>query len=109
MKTPEELLVGVWMHRDSDVEYTIVLRPDVHPTAFLVSAVDRFDNEVIEIRNVRFDGECLYFLSVVPSNGYSLEHRFRISGQDTVEHLSVLTENWFRKPVSLSDFIPPQT
>lgn len=108
MKTIEEQLVGVWMHRDSDVEYTIALHPDVRPAAFLVTAVDRFDDEVIEIREVRFDGESLYFLSVVPSNGYALEHWFRISDRDMVEHVSTLTENWFRKPGSVFESIPPQ-
>lgn len=64
-----KLLEGVWLASDQDSR--LELRIEIKNGVALVSACDRYDGEVFEVRNVLWDGKSLKFGLVVPSTGYT--------------------------------------
>ena len=81
MKTDISQFLGTWAGSDSEVEYTIESRDD----QIQISGVDIADEEVLQISDIVFDGEKLYFTSLCPSTQYLLKHVFRsASGDDEI-------------------------
>lgn len=87
---------GRWIHQDedSDAEYVIEHRDDgIAVTARCIS-----DDELMEVRNLRWEGDDLKFDTVVPSSGYHARHTLRFPEPDRCDHELTLFEIWKRVP-----------
>jgi hypothetical protein len=84
---PKEIFVGTWVSSlpfDTDdylVEYSISFKGD----RFIIKAKDLQDGEKLKVSDVKFDGECLEFVSYVPSTQRKGINRFRLKGKNRIE------------------------
>lgn len=90
------LLVGAWIDPHDEfqtVQYTV--RATL--TRLLVSAIDVYDGERIEISDVSWSNHELRFQSYVPSTKWRLRHIFRVISRDKIEHEYTKADIWKRK------------
>lgn len=84
-------LVGVWQGEEDDAraQYTI---SESGGGGFDVRAVDMYDGEEFDIRNVTWDGKVLTFESLMPSTGRLGVNVFRLLSSTEVEVRFTFTE-----------------
>lgn len=77
-------------------QYTI----SVVEEQFRVTGIDIEDGEEFIIYDVRYDGETIHFVSLMPSTGRTGRNSMRIVDKDKVEYRFTFTERelWVRKP-----------
>jgi hypothetical protein len=96
----EHPLIGTWVNGDeylSDVEYTIAQKDG----NFGVRAIDRYDDEEAEIRDVTYedDKSTLFFTVYWNSTGRFVKARVMATSQNRISYTYTFTEQqmWFRK------------
>jgi len=88
-----EALVGIWCHKDQDVEYAVSIQDD----AICVTGLDTSDGEELHIHDISYNGSELFFTSVCPSTNFALTHKFRSEPSNEIEHEFTRIEKWSRK------------
>ncbi len=90
-------LVGTWMSA-SDYEFGGGVRFIIAAagTQFDVQGQDTNDGELLEVSNVRWDGQTLRFDSLVPSNGHRVAYEFECIAPDEVRVRYTISEAWVR-------------
>jgi len=91
-------LVGSWIsgtETGSEIEYIVTS----HGGGFKVIAIDRFDGEVADIFDVKWDGRILSFGTLWNSTGRFLRCRFEAIAKNEVSYTYTYTANetWHRK------------
>ena len=97
--TKKHPLVGSWVsgtEYGSDIEYIVTS----HGTGFRVRVIDRYDEEVADVFEVKWDGEILSFATHLNSTGRFLRVRLQALAENEVSHTYTYTEMeiWQRKP-----------
>jgi hypothetical protein len=101
-------LVGTWTQEENpffvtSVVYTVAFKDG----RFVVSGVDEIDGVALEISNVRWDGECLRFVSLFAPTNDKAKHALRLIGKDKISHSVIHSseegpctddERWVRRP-----------
>jgi len=86
-------LEGTWYHPDTSAEF----RVRVLQTKVAVSGVDNEDGERFTVSNVEWDGQVLSFTSVMPSTGWTVDHRLTPNRGGTLKHEFSCREIWKRR------------
>ena len=96
--TKKHTLVGSWVSGTkygSEIEYIVTS----HGTGFRVRAIDRYDEEVADVFEVKWDGDVLSFATHWNSTGRFLRARLQAVAKNEVSYTYTYTENetWHRK------------
>ena len=96
--TKKHPLVGSWVsgtEYGSEIEYIITSRA----TGFRVRAIDRYDGEVADVFELKWDGQTLSFATHWNSTGRFLRARLEAVAKNEVSYTYTYTENeiWHRK------------
>jgi hypothetical protein len=96
--TSNHTLVGCWIsgtESGSEIEYVV----NSHGSGFKVKAIDRFDSEVADIFEVKWDGRILSFGTLWNSTGRFLRCQFQAIAKNEVSYTYTYTANetWHRK------------
>ena len=96
--TKKHPLVGSWVNGDeyaTETEYIVTS----HDTGFRVRAVDRYDGEVLDVFEVKWDGQTLSFGTLCNSTGRFLRCRMETISKNRVSFTYTYTANetWHRK------------
>ena len=91
-------LVGSWVsgtEYGSEIEYIISSRS----TGFTVRAIDRYDDEIADVLEVKWDGQVLSFATHWNSTGRFLRCRLEAVAKNEVSYTYTYTANetWHRK------------
>ena len=90
-------IVGTWKDSDgiSRVEFEVTDRGGI----LEVQAIDIEDGECLDIRDTKWDGKRLSFISVTRSTGRLVEHVFEALSKTSIRHDFVIrdSEVWQRK------------
>jgi len=91
-------LVGSWIsgtESGSEIEYVVTS----HGSGFKVKAIDRFDGEVADVFEKKWDGRILSFGTLWNSTGRFLRCRFQAVAKNEVSYTYTYTANetWHRK------------
>ena len=96
--TKKHPLVGRWVsgtEYGSEIEYIVTS----HGTGFRVRAIDRYDGEVADVFEVKWDGQILSFGTLWNSTGRFLRCRLDAVAKNEVSYTYTYTANetWHRK------------
>ena len=96
--TKKHALVGSWVsgtEYGSEIEFIVTS----HGTSFKVRAIDRYDDEVADVFEVKWDGEVLSFATHWNSTGRFLRCRLQAVAKNEVSYTYTYTANetWHRK------------
>jgi hypothetical protein len=91
-------LVGSWVsgtEYGSEIEFIV----KSHADSFTVRAIDRYDGEVPDVFEVKWDGQVLSFATHWNSTGRFLRSRLQAVAKNEVSYTYTYTENetWHRK------------
>jgi hypothetical protein len=93
-------LVGSWIsgtESGSEIEFVV----KSHVSGFKVKAIDKFDGEVADVFEIKWDGRILSFGTLWNSTGRFLRCRFLATAKDEISYTYTYTANeiWHRKLV----------
>ena|ERR1700742_2702773 len=96
--TKNHTLVGSWVsgtEYGSEIEFIVTS----HGTGFKVRAIDRYDDEIADVFEVKWDGLVLSFATHWNSTGRFLRCRFEAVAKNEVSYTYTYTANetWHRK------------
>lgn len=93
-----EMLTGTWETEDADSRLIINIKSK--GGRIRVTAYDRYDSEKFKVSDVNWDGEELFFILTVPSNGYQTTNRIKPEDQNSITQKITFEERWTRKPLT---------
>ncbi|WP_031495445.1 hypothetical protein [Bryobacter aggregatus] len=109
----KDAFVGKWVSSqpfDSD-DYLVEYNIRKSGAAYKVTAKDYQDGEAMKVSDLKFDGQTLEFVSLMPSTGRTGVNRFRVKGQDELvsEFTFTVVESLTRMPVKELPAVKPKS
>jgi|WetSurMetagenome_2_1015567.scaffolds.fasta_scaffold00201_7 hypothetical protein len=94
MKTNFDNLIGKWVHIEEWDTDDWMSEYDISGTEnnIIIKAKDHNDGEEYEISNIKWNGQVLEFVSVMPSTGRKGINKFRIKSENELESEFTFTE-----------------
>jgi hypothetical protein len=85
--------IGTWVQTENPFHRTtVVFTVTVKAGHFLVRGVEEEDHTTFKISRVKWDGECLRFVSLFPPTNHKAEHVFRLIGRGRINHNVTYTD-----------------
>jgi hypothetical protein len=88
--------VGKWKAIDDDSTMRIIIR-QVSSKQIQIEAYDLYDNERLDVIDVKISNEELSFSCRVPSTGYFTMNKMKLSDYGTISHEITIFETWVRE------------
>ena len=89
---PQRPLLGVWQHPASSARFRVCADAGVA----IVTGIDSRDGEVFQVRDARFDGNRLLFVSTMPSTDLTVSQQWRLQGTAVLDFTHTPTGDLLR-------------